>query len=332
MIKKYLEFISESVDGRDKFNSLGEWIEYLYSKFENEDLEYLKNIINRNLNVGNKDDLNDIPSNIRLLNAINILDDKSKNEIESLINDYLENGIPDKEPVVEFSTDLEELSENVTSGKNIFKSFLKCITALGGKDVSVDFVNCPNDYIFFYEFKSLSENVKMIFNRFSSLRRYIDLIPYDLNDISIYYSININGELEYGFKSTNLIPFGYFKLNNSTLKWLLFLDLKSAFNLKKDLVNYTLKDLLLIGKIKKDLNDYKPSYYEKKSEFIIKDRIITIGYYGIGKWDNGKLDSGEFSNIKQNFNNWILTKNWGQNVQYNVKSNSFWVYLNLKIK
>jgi hypothetical protein len=32
MIKKYLEFVNESHDKkREDFNSLGEWVEYLYS-------------------------------------------------------------------------------------------------------------------------------------------------------------------------------------------------------------------------------------------------------------------------------------------------------------
>jgi hypothetical protein len=333
MIKKYLEFVNESHDKkREDFNSLGEWVEYLYSTLKDDDLDYIKNIVNRNFNVSRKDDLSDIPSDIRLANAINILNDDIKIEIESLIKHFLDKGIEEKDPTIEYSTDVEELTENVTSGKNIFTSFLKCITALGGKNIESDFINCPSNYTFYYEYKTISNDVKMIFSRFSSLKKYVDLIPYDLNEISIYYAINIDGDLEYGFKTDKLVPFGFFKLNSSAIKWLLVLDLKSAFNLKRDLVNYTTGDLKLVGKIKNELNSYNPGFFEKKSEIIIKDKVISIGFYGIGKWDNGKLDIGEYNNLKQNFNNWIISKSWSGKVQYGLKSNSFWVYLSIKIK
>ena len=69
MIKRYLEFIKEDFNG---FNSLGEWVESLM------DDEYIRNIVARYTK--------DSDASIDLSNAINILDDNTKDEILSLIH------------------------------------------------------------------------------------------------------------------------------------------------------------------------------------------------------------------------------------------------------
>lgn len=338
MIKKFIEFIKENseVKTENKFNSLGEWVEYLYDFYKNDEvkLSNLKSIINRDFNISREDNLNDIKSDIRLANAINILDDKTKSEMSSLISNFVK-GVVEKDPVVEFSTDVEDLNEGdiTMSGKNIFKSFLKTITALGKKDQQPNREICPEDFLFYYNYDNIpSTDLKMIFKRFKSLHMYSDLVPYDSNETSLYYGINIDGNLEYGIKTDKVIPIGSFKIGNSSIKWILGLDLKSLQFLKKDLVNWNGRELSILSKIKLDLMGYNPGYFDKKSHFIINDKVVTIAYYGIGKWDNGKIDSGEFQNLKQNFNNWILNKKWFDKVQYNISSNSFWVYFNIKIK
>ena len=63
MIKKYLQFIKESLEkSREDFNSLGEWVEHLYELYstEEEKLSNLKSIVNRNFNVKGKESLEDI--------------------------------------------------------------------------------------------------------------------------------------------------------------------------------------------------------------------------------------------------------------------------------
>ena len=117
MIKRYSQFIKEDFSG---FNSLGEWVESLIED------QYVKNIINRYTQ--------DIDPEIELSNAINILDKRIQNEIKTQIENYLQNGIQEKEPEVLASTDLEMLGES--AGKGIFTSFLKSLTALGQKETN----------------------------------------------------------------------------------------------------------------------------------------------------------------------------------------------------
>ena len=318
MIKRYLEFIKENLNG---FNSLGEWIESLMND------EYVRNIIARYTK--------DSDHSIDLSNAINILDDKTKQEIKAQIDYYLKNGIEEKEPQFLVSTDLEPLmeSEITIAGKGIFISFLKSLTSLGQKEVQPSWEKCPDGFLLFYHYPNLqSEDVKQVFSRFKSLTRYLDIIDYQKNETDLYFGIKCDGNFEYGVHYDVLKPIGQFRLSQSVIKWICQIESKSASSLKKELVNLTLADVITLGKIKTDMLTFNPGYHEKKLSPMLKDRVISFGYFGVGRWDNGKIDEGELMNVKNNFTTWLLTKRWGSKVLISVKPNSFWLYLHLKLK
>ena len=318
MIKKYLDFIKEN----NEYNSLGEWVESLY------DDEYVKNIVNRFIS--------DITPDIKLSNAINLLDDREKADIKTQIEDYKKNGIQDKKPDVVVSTETELLESNeALSGKGIFTTFLKALTALGQKDTLPNKDMCPDDFLLYYFYKDMnSEDVKTIFNRFKSLTRFIEHIDYGKNEVNLYYGVKTDGLFEYGISYENKhLTLGRFKLTQSILKWMVQLDLKSASSLKKELVNLSYNDILLMGKIKNDMKEYLPGQHEKRAKATLNDgKVISFGYYGVGKWDNGRLDEGELLNIKNNLSTFVLSKKWGSKVLISVKAQSFWLYVHIKIK
>jgi len=333
LIKKYLEFIKES---SEDFNSVGEWVKSL------SDDTYILNIVNRYID-DYRDLYNgkDVNSDIDLENAINLLDDKAKLEIKQQIDIYLENGIEEKEPTILPSTETSELlgesveaqSEVTVAGKGIFTSFLKCLTALGQKESNPNWSECPDEFLIYYSFQNLeSEVVKQIFSRFKSLTRYLHLIDYQQNQLNLYFGVNISGQFEYGFKYDKQFPIGQFKLSQSVIKWLLSIESKSAQSLKKEIVNLNYAELITLGQIKSDMKSFTPGYFEKKLNPMLRDKVITFGYYGVGRWDNGKLDEGEFQNLKSNFTNWLMSKKWGSKVLISVKPESFWLYFHIKLK
>ena len=319
MIKRYLDFIKESqING---FNSLGEWIESLMND------EYVRNIVARYTK--------DSDHSIDLSNAINILDDNTKDEIKYQIDNYLENGIEEKEPQFTASTDLEPLTESeiTVAGKGIFISFLKSLTSLGQKEIKPSWEKCPDGFLLFYHYPNLqSEDVKQVFSRFKSLTRYLDMIDYQKNETDLYFGIKCDGNFEYGVHYDVLKPIGQFKLSQSVIKWICQIESKSAYSLKKELVNLTLSDVITLGKIKTDMKEFNPGYHESRDVVKIQDKIISFGYKGLGKWDNGKFDEGEFMNIKNNFTTWLLNKKWGSKVLISVKPTSYYVYIHIKLK
>lgn len=311
---KYLEFLKEKNN-----NNIGEWVESIYDDY------YVKNVVNRFIS--------DIKPNIRLANAINLLEDRQKLDIKNQIDKYLENGIEEKKPDVLASASIDESVEVTNAGKSIFTSFLKSLTALGLKEKGPNIERCPSQFLLFYFYENLSaEDVKAIFSRFKSLSRYLELVDYGKNETSLYFGLKCDGTLEYGVAYDRLSPIGQFKLSNGVVKWLVSLDSKSAASFKKEIVNLTYNDIVLLGKIKMDMKEFKPGYFEKESKATINDKIITFGYYGVGKWGNGKMDDADFVEVKNNFSQWILSKKWGSKVLVNVKAQSFWLYLNIKIK
>lgn len=313
-IKNYFHFIKESVAD-------------LVIKHIDDD--YVRKIVTRYTN--------EIDPSIDIFNAVKILDTKTQNEIKGQIERYLQYGIENKEPEIIVSTETEELLESQeisVSGKGVFTSFLKALTALGQKDNLPNWDKTPDDFLIYYFFPNLnSDNVKSIFSRFKSLQRYINLVSYDNNFVNLYFGIKCDGQFEYGLSyEENNLPIGQFKISKSIIKWIVSIESKSAHSLKKELVNLSYNDIITFGKIKMDMVEFNPGYHEKKLNPSLKDRVISFGYFGVGKWDNGKIDEGELMNIKNNFTTYLLSKRWGSKVLISVKSSSFWVYLHIKLK
>ena len=342
MIKKYFDFLRESSNegenckSRNEFDSLGEWVEYLYDFYkDDEGLGYIKNIVGRKYLNRAEETIDDIEAGINLSNAVNILSDDVREEMEDMLCKYIENGIVEKKPRVLASTEIEPVleSELAMAGKGIFHSFLKSLTALGQKEKDLNFEKCPADFLLFGLFENLDAAiVKEVFERFRSLSHYLDLIDYGKNEVSLYFGIRCDGNLEYGVSYETRFPIGSFRISKSAIKWLNELPSKSLFSLKKELVNLSYEDIISLGKIKADMEQYNPGYSEKRMMPLLKDRVISFAYYGIGKWDNGKLDEGEYMNIKSNFVNWLMSKKWNDRVLISVKANSFWLYMHIKLK
>jgi hypothetical protein len=158
------------------------------------------------------------------------------------------------------------------------------------------------------------------------------MIRYDQNTLSLYFGLRCDGQFEYGFTYEENLPIGQFKISKSVIKWILSIESKSAQSLKKEIVNLNHSDILTLGLIKGDMSSFSPGYFESKIKPQVKDRVISFGYQGAGKWDNGKLDEGELMNIKNNFTTFLLSKKWGGKVLISVKAMSFWVYLHIKLK
>lgn len=329
-IKKYLDFISESYND---FDTIGQWVESLSNDPE------IMRIVNRYITDETGIYLgSDISPTIKLSNAVNLLDDRTKSEIKSQIEYYLEGGIKEKKPDIIASTQtdiLENLqdSEVVKAGRGVFQSFLKTWTALGLKDQNPNWNITPADMLFWWQSPDLEYlEVSQIFSRFRSLSMYFQNHQTEITGVKLYFGVSCDARLEYGFILQNRVVIGDFKLNKSTLNWINKLGLKSSNSLKNYLNQFSYFDIKSLGLIKNDIEQFIPGYFESKSTPTIQKKIISFGWYGVGKWDNGKLDEGELQNIKNNFVTWLMTKKWSDKVLISIKANSFWVYIHIKLK
>ena len=318
-LKKYIYFIRESFSKED-FPTVGEYIEKLAEGDEDALVfigEYLK----------------DYNPTVRIANAVNLL---SKTEQEEIIDKILQNkgNVEPEKATVIVNTDLEVLeSENSLGGKNLFKCFLKIITALGQKNIKIDEETKPQNFFVYYLTDWVnSEDLKSVMSRYDFFEELINSMNI-VSNVRLYYGIKDNLFFEYGLlvDGQNLAS-GEFKVNKSSFSYLNSLSSPSSSNLKFFLSNLDFEKIKIMDKIKVEMMNFNPGYHENKNFRIEDGEVLSFGYYGLGKWDNGKMDTNEFENLKTNFRNFLMKFNWSDYVKINFKTEQFWLYLKIKLK
>jgi len=315
MIKNYNQFINESFEG---FKTIGEYIEYLAK-----DSDYVKSVV--------AEYTQDIDPTVRIANAVNTLDkDTQRNILKKIKAEHQ----PAEQVEATPSTHIRYDESNQTGGKNIFKCFLKVISALGQKNCQIDWQKVPDSYLSIFVTDSVNqEQTKDIMSRYLYFDNFIKSQTGLSEDINLYYGIKLDLTLDYGvIINKNMIPLGQFLLTQGTYNYLMTLDLKSAQNLKKFLVSLDLNRLNILSKIKASMVDYFPGESNSKMKPTIQNEIISYGFEGLGKWDNNRLDQGEFENIKNNFRQFIMQYKWSDMIQFSITTVDNWVFLNIKIK
>ena len=307
MIKKYFEFSQYG-----KHNTLGEYIESLC------DDDFIKSIVG--------DYTKDVDPKIRVSNSVNLLDDYEKIQLLKRVESHLSDSQSDEVESIASVTD-EIIEESY--GKGVFVTFLKCLTALGLKENQPS-KEIPNDFLFIFKFDNLDYlKVESTFKRFKSLQSIG--VQYE-TDMKIYFGIKINGLLEYGYITNEMNKIGEFPIRKSALNWIKTSDLKSLSGLKKILSDLSYNDILLMGKIKKEMSSFNPEFSDERMVPIIQDRIINFGYRGYGNWNMGKLNDEDLMKFKDSVKNFLSKFRWSDKVMMNVFPDKFWIFIKLKLK
>lgn len=316
MIKKWNQFISEKYQ-ESEHGTLGEYIEGLAK-----DDDQIKNIASQMTG--------DINPQIRLSNAVNLLDDFTKIELLKRVENHLEQrqGETKVSTIINFE-EVPTLKE--AFGQNILNTFFKCLTALGFKDNEQDTKDIPSEFLIFFRFNvGDSQKLSDVFSRFKSLKS----IGVDNSQIytALYYGIKTDGNFEYGYYHDELIPIGYFKLTKSVYNQLKLSELKSTSGFKKATATLSFDEIRLLSQIKAEMLNFNPGYFQQTMTPQLKDKTLTFGYLGLGKWDNGQLDPGEIENVKQNLKNYLLKYKWAEKVLVAAKPHNLWVLIQIKLK
>jgi hypothetical protein len=272
-----------------------------------------------------------IDPTVRIANAVNTLDKHT----QELILKLIQSEDSPAEPVeVTPLTSISYNESNQTGGKNIFKCFLKVLSALGQKDCQINWQKVPDNYLALFITNPVDfELAKTVMSRYLYFDNFIRQSSGQTSIAKLYFGITDDLYLKYGFlidDKPNLL--GQFLLTQGTYNYIMTMDLKSSENLKKFLVALTPKRLNILSKIKSVMKDFFPGSSDSKIKPTIQNEIITYGFQGLGKWDNGIIDAGELSNIKSNLQQFLVQFPWTDDVQYNITSSEGWVFFNLKIK
>ena len=318
MLKKYLQFIKENFGG---FDTLGEYIEYLAK-----DNEYAKHIISEYTK--------EIDPTVKTSNAVNVLDKHTQELILKMIEDEKTNVKPEDEVTVNSYTSTTVYESQETGGRNIFKCFLKIISALGQRNSQINWKMTPDNFLCMFVTDQVNvEELRGIMSRYLYFDKFIKSHPTSSKFAKLYYGVKDDLYFEYGVMiDHNNFTLGSFLLTQGTYNFIMTLDLKSATNLKKYLVSLDLSKLSILSKVKSVMKDFFPGQSESKLEPTITGDIISYGFQGLGKWDNGQVDMGELDNIKNNLRSHLMQYKWSDKIQFNVIPSDHWVFLNIKIK
>ena len=114
-----------------------------------------------------------IKSDVKVSNAINTLSEYDKRFLYNNVCDFIDGKEINSE--VSVTATVNENVTEVTTGKSVFKTFLRMLTSLGLKENSPSWDKCPKDFILYYEFNDVKlETLKSVMSRFKSLSLFIE--------------------------------------------------------------------------------------------------------------------------------------------------------------
>jgi hypothetical protein len=268
-----------------------------------------------------------IDPTVRVSNIINVMSDMDTEYLFKKVCQHLD-GVPEDEEVEVVATNE---SNEMVAGKNVFKSFLRMLAALGLKENKPDWVNTPNDFLVYYQFDGLSfDNIKMVMTRFKSLVPFIERLENN-NDQKLYFGIKLDLTFEYGIYVNDHQYMGRFKMNKANMNWLFTLETSASSSLKRELVDLSIEKMKMFSVIKKNMLTFVPGKYKQKLVPTIKDDIITFSYYGIGRWNSGEIEQEDLDNLKVNFKKWASGFKWSYKAKVNIIAQDFWIKYCIKI-
>lgn len=274
----------------------------------------------------------EVNSIVDIKNALNCIDEIDKHLLKKELNREILNQ--------HITENTDSNSDNLTlGGKYGFTSFLKAIKALNIPDIQADNDKCPSNFALIYNIGKLNkEKLIRVLSRFKSLEYATKIAEKEdtLKNIGVYFGLkyDTNFYLEYGILLDNSkrLVCGEFKVTKSKFDKLLNTNKSVLKNFQTILKDVTIPQLKTLMVVKNDLKEFSPGYYHKKTSSKINGDVLTTAYYGVGTWENGIMSQEEFDNIKEEFNQWILSKKWKDKVKFSVKSHKFWVYFKIKAK
>jgi len=276
-----------------------------------------------------------VDTSVDLTSAVALLDEKTQDKILTLIKKYKFKR-KEEDPEVMANTDLNllEESESVLAGKNLFTCFLKIFTALGYKNIQPSWDLTPNDFLIHYSTEEEDYlEVRTVTSRFKYLDQLLESLQSSTQRARLYFGLRTDLVIEYGITfQDSLHKIGEFRFIKGTYNSLLNSDYLALINFKSFISGLGFEKLKLMCKIKREMLNFNPGYFEEKLKPHIKDEIITFGFYGIGRWDNGVMDETEIESVKNKLKTFLIRFKWSQDIKLSVVGKNFWVYINIKIK
>lgn len=272
-----------------------------------------------------------IPTDVRISNAVNSINPYDQMLLVKKLHDKFK--ITER---VKYDLDIEEAKNISILGQIGFNSFLKVLSALNLPNIEINRENCPNDFFLMFISEKLNiDRLLQVFKRFKSMDPISDLLSKSNDSIRVYFGLKYNNRLmvEYGIvKDEKRVVIGEYTLSKKNWEKLKEKESKPLKSLQTQIEHIDIKELKKLMKIKGEISNFSPGYYNEKTNPYIENNTLVQGYEGTGKWDSGTITTKSFDEIKSTFKGWISTQKWAKDIVFNIKPDKFWVWIKIKMK
>lgn len=276
-----------------------------------------------------------VDTTVDLTSSISLLSEETQDKILSLIKKHKFKKQQDDANVLA-NTDLNLLKESevTLAGKNLFNCFCKIFTALGYKNIQPNWKLTPTDFLVYYSTNEIDYlEIRSVTSRFKYLDQALENLKTSTQNAQLYFGLRNDLVMEYGILfQDNLNKIGEFKFTKSIYNTILISDYLALLSFKSILSTLEYDKVKLMCRIKREMMTFNPGYFEDKLKPYITDNVITFGFFGIGRWDNGVMDEYEVESVKNNLKSFLLHFKWSQDVKISVVPKNFWIYINIKLK
>tara|TARA_R110000772_G_scaffold66676_3_gene148353 strand:+ start:2770 stop:3984 length:1215 start_codon:yes stop_codon:yes gene_type:complete len=272
-----------------------------------------------------------VPTDIRISNSVNLLNAYDQMLLVKKLQDKFE--ITER---VKFDLDIEEGKNMSILGQIGFNSFLKVLSALNLPNIEINRESCPNDFFLMFITEKLNlDRLMTVFKRFKSMGPISDLLSKSNESLRVYFGLKYNNRLmlEYGIvKNEKRIVVGEYVLSKKN--WDKLKEKKSSplKSLHAQIAHIDIKELKKLMRIKGEISNFSPGYYNEKTNPYIENNTLVQGYEGTGQWHSGTITSKSYNEIKSTFKEWVVTQKWAKDVEFNIKPEKFWIWIKIKMK
>lgn len=316
MISRFQGFLAESkyTETIRRHGGLGRWLEERIS-----DDPYLRQVT--------APFLAGIDPTIRLANAIEMLSDFDRRQVFDAVTRRMERTNESSATQAQQEPQAQ-VQAQAQGGKNVFRSFLKCITSLGLSKVNK--VSTPGFLIYYETHECAEDLVTQSVSRFRSLMSIYT--PRPGSTVRMYFGVDQNLGFTYGVSdASGKTTLGGFPMTKGSLSWVQTLRSQTAAPLRADLFDMHWDDMLLLKKVFRFMSEY-PIGEKGKMQPMFDGGTLCFSYYGVSKWDNGVMDAGEYSNIKSNLKTKLSSMQWHDRILVRVSADNFSLSICFRVK
>ena len=259
---------------------------------------------------------------IGLENLLDTLNSSQKENLRKRIEDKLSKDSPKQ--VTASIQSIDPIRQ-----KTLFKLFVKTLSFIDGIEVEK---KPKSDWLVYFTTKKIwREKLLNLSTRITSINQEVEKIPGDQKWVKAFWGVKNDGLFCYGFYTkSEFYPIQEVKFTGNFSRYISSLGAKILWEIKRDFMEVTPQNLLLLGKIKTSVDGFDFPSSDKFS--LWEKHLLHFSWYGLGVWSSREIDTSSFEKIKEEIKEKLRSYRWSNKVKISLRAEEFWIHLYIQIK